>query len=53
MFNALTGLLGYQWIGYLLTYAIHDARDLEVPRASLVAGLVITIPTLYSVSQTL
>lgn len=25
-FNAVTGLVGYLWIGYLLTYAIFDAR---------------------------
>jgi hypothetical protein len=49
-FNALTGLLGYLWIGYLLTYAIQDARDLDVRRAGLVAGLVITIPIGYSLS---
>jgi hypothetical protein len=48
--NALTGLVGYLWIGYLLTYAIHDARDLDVRRAGLVAGLVITIPIGYSLS---
>jgi hypothetical protein len=49
-FNALTGLVGYLWIGYLLTYAIQDARDLGVRRARLVAGLVITIPIGYSLS---
>jgi hypothetical protein len=49
-FNALTGLVGYLWIGYLLTYAIHDARDLDVRRAGLIAGLVITIPIGYSLS---
>lgn len=49
-FNALTGLVGYLWIGYLLTFAIHDARDLGVRRAGLVAGLVITIPIGYSLS---
>ena len=49
-FNALTGLLGYLWIGYLLTYAIQDARDIDVRRAGLVAGLVITIPIGYSLS---
>jgi hypothetical protein len=48
--NALTGLLGYLWIGYLLTYAIQDARNLTVRRAGLVAGLVITIPIGYSLS---
>lgn len=49
-FNAVTGLVGYLWIGHLLTYAIHDARDLGVRRSRLVAGLVIAIPILYSVS---
>lgn len=49
-FNALTGLVGYLWIGYLLTYAIHDARNLDIRRAGLVAGLVITIPIGYSLS---
>ncbi|WP_380678255.1 YIP1 family protein [Salinigranum sp. GCM10025319] len=48
--NALTGLAGYLWIGHLLTYAISDARDLDVRRARVVAGLVIAIPILYSVS---
>lgn len=49
-FNALTGLVGYLWIGYLLTFAIQDARDLDIRRAGLVAGLVITIPIGYSLS---
>jgi len=49
-FNALTGLLGYLWIGYLLTFAIRDARDINVRRAGLVAGLVIAIPIGYSLS---
>ena len=49
-FNGLTGLVGYLWIGYLLTYAVHDARGLAVGRAGLVSGLVVTVPLLYSVS---
>lgn len=52
-FNAITGLIGYLWVGYLLTYAIHDARDLAVGRAGLVAGLVIAIPVLSSGSLVL
>jgi hypothetical protein len=36
VFDVFTGLLGYLWIGYLLTYAIHDARHLDVRRAGLV-----------------
>jgi hypothetical protein len=49
-FNALACLIGYLWICYLLTYAIHDAHDIDVRRAGLAAELVITIPIGYSLS---
>lgn len=42
--NTTIGVLGYLWIGYLLTYAVHDARDLAVRRAAPIAGFVVLIP---------
>jgi hypothetical protein len=48
--NVLTGLVGYLWIGHLLAYAVHGVHDLAVGRARVVAGLVVTVPLLYSVS---
>jgi hypothetical protein len=46
LFNVLTGVIGYVWIGYLLTYAIRDARNLDIRRSAGVAGIVIIIPLL-------
>lgn len=49
LFNAVTGLIGYVWLGYLLTYAIRDARNLNIRRSACVAGIVIIIPLLDTV----
>ncbi|KTG22991.1 YIP1 family protein, partial [Haloferax profundi] len=46
LFNTLIGVIGYLWIGYLLTYAIHDARNLVVRRSAVIAGIVVVIPVL-------
>jgi hypothetical protein len=53
LFNTATGIIGYLWIGYLLTYAIYDARNLAVRRAALVAGIIVAIPILNAVSMLL
>lgn len=53
LFNTSVSILGYFWIGYLLTYAIHDARNLAVRRATLIAGLVVVIPILSSITSLL
>jgi hypothetical protein len=44
LFNTAVSILGYFWIGYLLTYAVHDARNLPIRRATLIAGLIVIIP---------
>lgn len=43
VFNAITSLIGAVWLGYLLTYAIRDARNLDIRRSAGVAGIVVTI----------
>lgn len=52
-FNAIVGVAGYLWIGYLLTYAIRDARNLAVWRSALIAGLVVLVPVLNSLTSLL
>ncbi|MBX0305764.1 YIP1 family protein [Haloarcula salinisoli] len=46
LFNLLTGVIAYVWLGYLFTYAIRDARNLDIRRSAGVAGIVIMIPLL-------
>ena len=53
LFNTATGIISYLWIGPLLTYAIHDARNLAVRRAAFVAGVIVVIPALNAVSMLL
>jgi hypothetical protein len=53
LFNTVTGVIGYLWIGYLLTYAIHDARGLAVRRSALIAGVLVVLPILNAVSNLL
>lgn len=53
LFNTSIGIIGYLWIGYLLTYAIHDARDLDVRHSAIVAGVIIVIPVLNAVATLL
>lgn len=53
LFNAITSVVAYLWIGYLLIYAIHDARKLAVRRSALVAGIIVLGPILNAVSALL
>lgn len=53
LFNTTIGVLGYLWIGYLLTYAVHDARDIAVRRAAPIAGFVILLPIVNAVASLL
>mgnify|MGYP006272953439 CR=1 FL=1 len=53
LFNTVIGVIGYLWIGYLLTYAIHDARKLDVRRSAIVAGIIVVIPILNAVANLL
>ncbi|MFC6941252.1 YIP1 family protein [Salinirubellus sp. GCM10025818] len=53
LFNTVTGVIWYLWIGYLLTYAIHDARSLTVRRSVLIAGVLVVPPILNAVSNLL
>ncbi|MFC6823623.1 YIP1 family protein [Halopelagius fulvigenes] len=46
LFNSVIGVVGYLWIGYLLTYAISEARNLAVRRSAVIAGLVVLFPIL-------
>ncbi|AFK19883.1 hypothetical protein E6P09_00720 [Haloferax mediterranei ATCC 33500] len=50
LLNTVTGFVGYLWIGYILTYAIHDVHDLTVRRAAAISGVVILVPLLSSIS---
>lgn len=53
LFNTVISTIGYLWIGYLLAYAIHDARDLDVRHSAIVAGVIIVIPVLNAVATLL
>jgi len=48
-FTAVIGVIGYVWLGYLLTYAIRDARNLEIRRSAGIAGIISIIPLLNTV----
>lgn len=39
---------GYIWSGYIFVYAIHDARNVSIRRATAIAGLISLISVLYS-----
>lgn len=49
VFNAVVGGVGYLWIGYILTYGIHNARSLAVRKSAIIAGTVVFIPILSNV----
>lgn len=51
--NTVIGVAGYLWIGYLLTYAIHDARNLAVRRSAVIAGILVLVPLLNALSSLL
>lgn len=53
VFNAIVGILTYIWIGYLLTYAISTVWSLPVRRSALVAGTVVLLPVLNSLTMLL
>lgn len=46
VFNTGVGVVGLLWVGYLLTDAIHEARNLAVRRSALVAGIIVIIQVL-------
>lgn len=49
LFNTVVGLIGYVWVGYILTYAIKHARNIDIRRSAGVAGIVVAIPVLNAV----
>lgn len=49
--NVTTSVIGYIWIGWLLTYAIHDARNVSVRRAGAIAGVIVAASLILQVSQ--
>lgn len=50
--NGGIGVIGYLWIGYLLTYAIQDARRLTVRRSAVIAGIIV-LPLFLNTLSTL
>jgi hypothetical protein len=53
LFNSAVGIVGYVWVGVLLTHGIRDARNLSLRRAALVAGIAAAVPTLNAISRVL
>lgn len=48
--NGVINTVGYIWIGYIFVYAIHDARNVSIRRAAVIAGLISLISVIYSFS---
>lgn len=42
LLNLATSVLGYGWIGYLLTDAIHEARGVSRRHAAAIAGVLLS-----------
>lgn len=53
LLNTIIGVVDYLWIGYVLTYAIQDARNLSVNRSAVIAGIVVLVPLLNALSSLL
>ena len=51
--SPVVAVVCYLWIGYLLVYAINDARDVSVRRATVIAATVSLVSVLVSVSMQL
>lgn len=51
LLNMATTVLGFLWIGYVLTYAIEDARNVSRKHATIIAGLVAAGGILVSVAS--
>lgn len=51
--SLVAAVVCYLWIGYLLVYAIEDARDVSVQRATVIAAVVALVSVLVSVGISL
>lgn len=52
LLNVATSVVVAAWIGYLLTYAIHEARDVAIRHAVVIAGVLVLVNvalSLYSI----
>lgn len=49
--NVTTSVIGYLWIGYLFTYAIHEARNVSLRVAVVIAGILSVASIIFSVSS--
>jgi len=49
--NVATGVVGYVWIGWLLTYAIHEARNVSVRHAGVIVGIIVVASIIFQISS--